>query len=109
MTTVNEIRGVARSLWMYYGDAEQMRRMAHLYRQFIAPGDLAFDIGAHVGSRTLAWTRLGARVVAVEPVPQAVQTLRVLFGRSKRVDVVPAAVGARVGTLPILVSEREPT
>jgi FkbM family methyltransferase len=109
IATVNQIRGVARSLWMYYGDPQQMGRMAHLYRQFIAPGDLAFDIGAHVGSRTRAWVRLGARVIALEPVPQAVRTLRVLFARSSRVEVVPAAVGARPGTLPMLICEREPT
>ena len=109
MATLAEVRGVARSLWMYYGNPGHVRRMARLYRQFIRPGDLAFDIGAHVGSRTRAWSHLGARVVAVEPVPQAVQTLRLLFGRSANVTIVPAAVGARVGRLPMLVSDREPT
>jgi FkbM family methyltransferase len=94
---------------MYYGDPTHMRDMARLYGQFIAPGDLAFDIGAHVGSRTLAWSRLGARVIAVEPVPQAVRTLRLLFGRSPRVTLVSAALGAQVGRLPMLVCEREPT
>src|SRR5919205_177393 len=109
MATLAEVRGVARSLWMYYGNPGHVRRMARLYRQFIRPGDLAFDIGAHVGSRTRAWSRLGARVVAVEPVPQAVRMLRLLFGRSANVTIVPAAVGARIGRLPMLVSEREPT
>src|SRR5919197_5989098 len=109
MVTLAEVRGVARSLWMYYGHPRHMRRMVRLYGQFIRPGDLAFDVGAHVGSRTWAWLQLGARVVAVEPVPQAVQTLRVLFGRSPNVTIVPAAVGAQVGSLPMLVSEREPT
>jgi len=109
MASLRQVRGVARSLWMYYGDPGQMRRMARLYHQFIRPGDLAFDIGAHVGSRTLAWSRLGGRVVAVEPVPQAVGTLRVLFGRSRGVVLVPAAVGETAGTLPMLVSECEPT
>ena len=33
------------------------------------PGDLVFDIGAHVGDRVAAFRRLGARVVAVEPQP----------------------------------------
>jgi FkbM family methyltransferase len=109
MATLAEVRGVARSLWMYYGNPGHVRRMARLYSRFIRPGDLAFDIGAHVGSRTRAWSRLGARVVAVEPVPQAVRMLRLLFGRSANVTIVPAAVGARIGRLPMLVSEREPT
>jgi FkbM family methyltransferase len=94
---------------MYYGQPTQMRRMRRFYSEFIRPGDLVFDIGAHVGSRTMVWSRMGARVVAVEPLPQAVRTLRILFGRSPRVKVVPAAVGAEAGSLPMLVSEREPT
>ena len=32
-----------------------------------APGDLAFDIGAHAGNRTRALLAAGARVVALEP------------------------------------------
>lgn len=107
--TLGEMRGVARSLWIYYGHPGDMQRMTRLYGQFIAPGDLAFDVGAHVGSRTLAWSRMGARVVAIEPVPQAVRTLRILFGRAPNVQIVGAAVGAQEGVLPMLVCEREPT
>jgi FkbM family methyltransferase len=33
----------------------------------LRPGDLAFDIGAHVGNRTRAMLAAGARVVALEP------------------------------------------
>jgi FkbM family methyltransferase len=102
-------RGIGRSLWRYYGDPRQLRRMGAFYRQFLRPGDLAFDIGAHVGSRTWVWTRLGARVVAVEPLPTAARVLRMLYGRSARVRLVEAAVGARPGWLALLVSDREPT
>ena len=41
--------------------------MDTLYRRFLRPGDLAFDVGAHVGDRVASFRRLGARVVAVEP------------------------------------------
>ena len=43
--------------------------MDRLYGQFVRPGDLVFDIGAHVGDRVASFRRLGARVVAVEPQP----------------------------------------
>ena len=33
----------------------------------VKPGDLAFDIGSHVGDRISSFRRLGARVVALEP------------------------------------------
>jgi FkbM family methyltransferase len=101
--------GVARSLWLYYGDLNQLRRMRHFYAWLLQPGDLAFDIGAHVGSRTGVWAQLGARVVAVEPVPQAMRVLRMLYGRHPRVRLVQAAVGRQAGYLPMLVSEHEPT
>jgi FkbM family methyltransferase len=104
------LRGLVRSLWIYYHDPRQPRRMQRFYAQFLAPGDLAFDLGAHVGSRTLAWTRLGARVVAVEPLPSAMLVLRLLFGRNPRVSLVQAAVGERRSDqVPMLVSAREPT
>ena len=51
------------------------------HRRFLGPGDLAFDIGAHVGDRTASFRRLGARVVAVEPQPRLARLLRLLFGR----------------------------
>ena len=45
------------------------RRWTQLYARFVKPGDLVFDIGAHVGDRVAAFRRLGARVVALEPQP----------------------------------------
>ncbi|HLT12150.1 MAG TPA: FkbM family methyltransferase, partial [Micromonosporaceae bacterium] len=61
--------GIARSMAMYHGVPGRHRKMVRFYRQFLAPGELGFDIGAHVGSRVRAWRRLDARVVAVEPQP----------------------------------------
>jgi FkbM family methyltransferase len=94
---------------MYYGDPRQLRRMQRFYADLLRPGDLAFDVGAHVGSRTLVWARLGARVVAIEPVPHAMRVLRLLYLHHPRVALVQAAVGPQPGRLPMLVSEREPT
>jgi FkbM family methyltransferase len=94
---------------MYYHDVGQSRRMERFYAQLLGPGDLAFDIGAHVGSRTLAWIRMGARVVAVEPLPSAMRMMRVLYGRHPRVTLVQAAAGDRAMCLPLMVCKREPT
>jgi FkbM family methyltransferase len=94
---------------MYHGIPGRHARMAALYRQFLAPGDLGFDIGAHVGSRVRAWRRLGARVVAVEPQPDCLRVLRLLYGRDPRVDIVPEAVGAHPGRARLAVSSATPT
>ena len=52
--------GIGRSMAMYHAIPGRHARMAAFYRQFLSPGDLAFDIGAHVGSRVRAWRRIGA-------------------------------------------------
>jgi FkbM family methyltransferase len=109
MTTAAELRGIAGSFRRYYGDPLQLRRMVRLYGRFIAPGDLCFDVGAHVGSRIAAWSWLGARIVAVEPLPRFARILRLLYGRRPNVVVVQAALGAEPGRQDMQVSDRDPT
>ncbi len=76
LQSIRTARGVMRSLGIYYGHRKRNAAMDELYRQFVKPGDLVFDIGAHVGDRVGAFRRLGARVVAVEPQPALVRTLQ---------------------------------
>lgn len=102
-------RGIARSLRLYYGVPGRGRRAVRLYGRFIRPGDLCFDIGAHVGNRSRCWSRLGARVVALEPQPDFVRFLRWLFRDDPAVTVREAAAGAVPGRLALRVSRRTPT
>ncbi|GAA1612276.1 FkbM family methyltransferase [Catellatospora bangladeshensis] len=101
--------GITRSLAMYHGIPGRHRRMRRFYGQFLGPGDVAFDIGAHVGSRVRPWRRLGARVVAVEPQPDCLRVLRLFFGRDPQVAILPIAVGARPGTASLALSSATPT
>lgn len=101
--------GIGRSLAMYHGIPGRQRRMARRYAEYLGSGDLGFDIGAHVGSRVRAWRRLGARVVAVEPQPDCVRVLRLLFGRDHDVVIVPQAVGAAPGRATLALSTSTPT
>jgi FkbM family methyltransferase len=101
--------GIARSLVIYHGQPAKNRRALRLYREFLAPGDVAFDIGAHVGGRVRTWRRLGARVVAVEPQPDCLRVLRLLFDRDPGVTIVPSAVGAAAGRAQLGVSTTTPT
>jgi FkbM family methyltransferase len=102
-------RGVFRSLRIYYGARGHRAAMARLYGAFVRPGDLVFDIGAHVGDRIGAFCRLGARVVAVEPQPALVKTLRVLYGRNRAVTIEPVAVGRETGTVTLKLNLDNPT
>lgn len=101
--------GLLRSLLIYYAKPFQIRRMVRFYAQLIRPGDLCFDIGAHVGNRVNAWSRLGARIVAVEPQPHCMALLRRLYGRASNIVLVEEAVGAAPGAQTLLVSESNPT
>src|SRR5919107_4119109 len=101
--------GIARSMALYHGVPGRHRKMLRFYGEFLGPGDVGFDVGAHVGSRVRAWRALGARVVAVEPQPDFHRILRLFFGRDRGVTVVPLALGARTGTARLGVSTATPT
>lgn len=101
--------GLARSLVMYYGNPIKLGRMQRFYAQFIRPDDLCFDIGAHVGNRSWIWSRLGARVVALEPQPLCMKLLQRWYGRRPGVTLLEAAVGATAGSAILWISERTPT
>ena len=102
-------RAVLRSLRIYYGNRERRVAMDRLYGQFIRPGDLAFDIGAHVGDRVASFRRLGARVVAVEPQPALVRILRLLYGRKRNVVIEAVLVGSSVGRADFRINVDNPT
>jgi FkbM family methyltransferase len=90
-------RGLLRSLLIYYGLPRRAARLRNFYAQFVPRGGLAFDVGSHVGNRIRAWRALGARVVAVEPHPDLLRILRMLYSRDEAVTIVAAAVAADAG------------
>jgi FkbM family methyltransferase len=109
LETLRTARGVVRSLRLYYGDRRRRAAMQRLYGQFVAAGDLVFDVGAHVGDRVAAFRRLGARVVAVEPQPLLVTVLKLLYGRDSSVAIEPVALGREPGTIALEVNTDNPT
>ena len=101
--------GILRSLRIYYGNRTHAAAMDRLYGQFIHDGDLVFDVGSHVGDRTASFSRLGARVVAVEPQPALVIVLKLLHGRNPAVTIEPVAVGRVVGSTNLMINPGNPT
>lgn len=100
--------GLARSLLVYYGQPWRVLAMRRFMRGLVAPGALAFDIGAHAGNRSLALAKAGARVVAVEPQPAFRPILnRIASGRA--IDVRGEAVGRTNGSARLRISRRHPT
>ncbi len=109
MRRTDRLVGLARSVAIYHLIPRRQRRLRSLYSQWLQPGDLVFDVGAHVGNRTRAFAALGCRVVAVEPQPDVAALLRVLAGRVPDVHVVEAAIAAAPGRIRLAVSDRNPT
>jgi FkbM family methyltransferase len=74
---------------------DEVRRL--FYAQFVAPGDLVFDVGANVGNRTKAFLKLGCRVVAFEPQASCAATLRKRYSRHPSFTLVEEALGSKPG------------
>jgi FkbM family methyltransferase len=109
MSRAGRAFGIVRSLLVYHAIPLRQRRIRRLYRQFVRPGDLVFDIGAHVGNRARALDAIGCRVVALEPQADFARVLRTLFRGSPRMEVLEAAVAGAGGEAWLSVSERTPT
>ena len=103
------VLGIARSLWIYYGDRRRAGSMDALYRPLVPRGSLAFDIGSHVGDRAACFRRLGARVLTVEPQRGLARVQRLLFAGDPSITVCEAAVGARDGEIEIHLNTVNPT
>lgn len=108
MPDLAQTAGLLRSLAIYYAQPWRRRALQRLYVDIVRPGDLVFDLGAHVGSRTRTLHALGAHVVAVEPQPLFAGFLRRTLPRS-RIELVAEAVGACHGRAHLRVSRRHPT
>jgi FkbM family methyltransferase len=101
--------GFAFSLLIYYGVPFHHRALTRIYAPFIRPGDLCFDIGAHLGDRVRAWSKLGARVVALEPHPGMMGWLRRWYGGRKGITLLEQAVSAQHGTANLWISRLTPS
>lgn len=99
---------ISRSLRTYHGPG-RAAALDGFYRRFLGPGDLAFDVGAHVGDRMLCFRRLGARVVAVEPQASLARVLRLLLRGDPGVTLVSQLVGARAGKAELRLNTANPT
>jgi FkbM family methyltransferase len=106
---LNTGRAILRSLRIYYGDRNRNKKMDAIYARFIKSGDVAFDVGSHVGDRAGSFLRLGAKVIAVEPQPALGSVLKLMYGRNKKFELVRAAVGGSEGEIELKLNTRNPT
>lgn len=74
-------------------------QLRELYRYFITPGALCFDIGANIGARTEIFLQLGARVVCVEPQRDCVAILTNKYQHNPAVQILGVGLASRIGTM----------
>lgn len=103
------LRQLVRRLRYGWPRAQKRRKMLRFYAQFIRPGDLVFDVGAHVGRYSDIFLRLGAKVVAVEPQRDSARQLWLTFHDQPNLQVVVAALGKTTGTGLLFLSNHSQT
>lgn len=109
LPAIQQALGFSWSYLIYYGLPFHQRALTRIYTPFIGPGDLCFDIGAHLGDRIRAWSRLGGRVIALEPHPGMMRWLRRWYGNHSNVTLIAQAVGAQAGTADLWISRLTPS
>ena len=103
------LASLKRSLDVYYGDPAHAAAMDRLTSQFVKSGDLAFDIGSHVGDRIGSFRRAGAKVVALEPQPLCAKVIAKIYAADKDVTLVESACGPKPGHIMLHVNSANPT
>lgn len=82
---------------------EDEKRLA-FYSSLIPASGLIFDIGANLGNRTKIFSRMGTRVIAVEPQTYCYEILSSFFRRDDNVTLIKAALDAEEGESEIFIS-----
>lgn len=75
------------------GNGGKLQKRREFLGQLVEAGDLCFDVGANFGQTAIPLAMLGARVVALEPAPEAFRVLRRTTRHLKQVEVLPVAAG----------------
>lgn len=75
------------------------------YSQFIKKGDLVFDVGANVGSRSKLFLNLGAKVIAFEPQPELCEHLVQYLRNHPRFTLMPIGLGREPTVVELKISD----
>ena len=100
--------GMLRSRIIYDFKPFNRSKMKRFYREFIGPGNLCFDIGAHTGNRTATWLELQANVIAVEPQPRFARLLKKKFESRSGFILVTKAIAGKSGHALLRISRLHP-
>ena len=101
--------GLLKSKLIYDYKPFNAYRLKRFYSQFVSPGDLCFDVGAHTGNRSKTLLSLQCTVIAVEPSTFFVNHLQKRFKNFSDFKVVHAALGEESRLAQLQISNAYPT
>ena len=109
LISIQRFLGFSFSFLIYYGLPFHHKALTQIYAPFIRPGDLCFDLGAHLGDRIRALSKLQARVIALEPNPASMRWLRRFYGNRENIILIEQAIGAQSGKANFWISRLTPS
>jgi len=80
----------------------------HDVKKFLNPGDLFFDVGAHLGSKSKELIKNNINVVMIEPQPECLEELRKLYSDNPSVTIVPMGLGKSKQKLEMSINSKMP-
>ena len=83
-----------------------METLNQFYSQIISKGDLCFDVGANVGTKTKLFVDLGARVICIEPQMSCCKLLQQSY---KNITVINKGLAEKEGSINFYVCEEANT
>ena len=85
------------------------KKKSHDVLKLLNPGDLFFDIGAHLGEKSKKLLDKNLKIVMLEPLPQCVKQLKEKFKNNKNIEILEKAVGRTMGNMTLEVNSKMPT
>ena len=85
------------------------KRKHHDVVKLLSPGNLFFDIGAHLGDKSKQFLDKKLIAVMLEPLPECVEKLKLKFKNENNIQIIQKAVGKKVGNVLLEVNSKMPT
>lgn len=81
----------------------------HEVLKYLKPGDLFFDVGAHLGEKSLPFIRKNIKTIMVEPLPFCIDKLQKKFVQNPLVKIIPKGLGEKKTQAKLNVNKDMPT
>ena len=85
----------------------QRKKIKKFYSRFIKKGDLIFDIGAFTGEFTKVFSKLGAKVVTVEPQRDLFEKLEKKFRNKDNIILINKGIAEKEKILNLYINEKD--